>query len=362
MKQEMTTVLQVCAFGADCPGNFIASLVELERALAQRGIRTIYAFVERARDKSWCRELAKRTRVYFLPEAKARILPETYRVFGKIYKENQVDVVHTHFELYDIPATVMAPGNTKVFWHLHDPLDFGKGMRRILWKIQYGMVGKRATLLSVADRYRDLVVGQDFPEKQTRIILNGIDLKRVCTDNCPKKEYEFIAFGWDFERKGVDLILDACRILWQEGRMFRMMMNGGSDMKDRILDHLKCSVLPEGFMVGEPIDNVAELYGSAKAFISASRRETFSYAVCEAAYAGLPVISSDIAGLEWAHELPAVSFFESENAEALAACMRVSLDGGTYTEAELRATRNRIEQEYSIRAWVEKILNEYGLC
>ena len=39
------TVLQVCAYGADYPGNFIASLEALEAALKDKGIHTIYAFV-----------------------------------------------------------------------------------------------------------------------------------------------------------------------------------------------------------------------------------------------------------------------------------------------------------------------------
>lgn len=45
------TVLQVCAYGADYPGNFIASLEALENALADKGVQTIYAFVDRAADK-----------------------------------------------------------------------------------------------------------------------------------------------------------------------------------------------------------------------------------------------------------------------------------------------------------------------
>lgn len=81
------TVLQVCAYGADYSGNFIASLEALEDALKEKGIKTIYAFVEKASVKPWCKEIQTRTKVYFLPEAKARILPKTYGIFRKIYRE-----------------------------------------------------------------------------------------------------------------------------------------------------------------------------------------------------------------------------------------------------------------------------------
>ena len=153
----MKSILQVCAFGAPNPGNFIASLVALQREMSRCGYETIYAFPEKARDKVWCRQLAQSQRVYFLPEAKARILPKTYQILRRIYKENHVQIVHSHFELYDIPATVTAPRGTKVFWHLHDPLNIKKDLRGILWRIQYGMIGKRAQLLSATDFYNVLL-------------------------------------------------------------------------------------------------------------------------------------------------------------------------------------------------------------
>lgn len=118
-------VLQVCAYGAEHPGNFIASLETLESALKQKGIDTIYAFVEKARDRRWCKDIQRRSKVYFLPEAKARVLPKTYKLFRRIYSENDISIVHSHFELYDIPTTVTAPKGIKVFWHLHDPIEIG---------------------------------------------------------------------------------------------------------------------------------------------------------------------------------------------------------------------------------------------
>ena len=62
-------VLQVCAFGAPNPGNFIASLTALERELKAKGAETVYAFAATARDKGWCRELCQTHKGYFLPVA-----------------------------------------------------------------------------------------------------------------------------------------------------------------------------------------------------------------------------------------------------------------------------------------------------
>ena len=356
------TVLQVCAYGADYSGNFIASLETLEKALADKGVQTIYAFIDRAADKEWCKNICNRTKVYFLPEAKARILPQTYRTMRKIYTENDVDIVHTHFELYDIPATVTAPRKVRIFWHLHDPIAAGHGLRGALWKFQYGIVGKRATLLSVADFYRRTAIDMGFPEKQTATVLNGIDLTRVCSQEKENtKIYDFLTFGWDFERKGDDLILQACDRLAQDGYQFRLLLNGNEHTWPKLDSYLN-GRMPAYLERGNPVSDINQLFDVSKVFIQASRKETFSYAVCEAAYAGIPVIGSDIAGLEWAHELPTVTFFPNEDVQSLYAAMRGFLDGKRVSDDEIRRSREHIEDTLSLAVWAGHVMQHYGLA
>lgn len=112
---------------------------------------------------------------------------------------------------------------------------------------------------------------------------------------------------------------------------------------------------------GEPVSDINLLFDASRVFIQASRRETFSYAVCEAAYAGLPVISSDIAGLEWAHELSTVTFFPSEDAQSLYEAMRAFLDGKRISEHEMHMSRKHIEDTLSVEVWAKHIMQHYGL-
>lgn len=357
------TVLQVCAYGAPYAGNFIASLEALETALAKKNIRTIYAFVERAADRDWCKQIEMRTKVYYLPEAKARILPKTYQIFRQIYRENDISIVHCHFELYDMPATLMAKPGTRIFWHLHDPININgqRYTRRLLTRLQYGTVGKRARLLSVADEYRRTIESLGFPKQQTATILNGMNLDRVLPVSADRTvQYDFLTFGWDFHRKGGDLILEACKRLAADGYRFRLLFNGNPQTWPQLEACLE-GADPEWLIRGDPVENINELFSGSRCFIQASRRETFSYAVCEAAYAGLPVISTDIAGLEWAHDLPTVDFVPAEDAHVLYRAMKRYLDGRAFAPEQHAHSREIIEDRYSTAEWTRKVLEQYQI-
>ena len=155
-----------------------------------------------------------------------------------------------------------------------------------------------------------------FPQERTRTVLNGIVTQRIADTrkSSAEKQYDFLTFGWDFMRKGVDLILSVCERLREEGYQFKLYLNGNDETWRVFKEYWKGST-PSYLICGNPTNDINSLFTKAKVFISASRAETFSYAICEAAYSGLPVISSDIPGVEWAHKLPTVSFFEAGGVE-----------------------------------------------
>lgn len=354
-------ILQVCAYGAEYPGNFIKSLITLETKLSQKNVETIYAFVERAKNKDWCLQLQKTHKVYFLPEAKARILPQTYKIFKEIYRENtDIRIVHCHFELYDIPAKVMAPSHINVYWHLHDPIDIKKMKisRKILIKYQYKYLGKYAKLISVSEYYKNEIIKFGFPKYNSFTVLNGIDLSRINNKKFGKEKYDFLTFGWDFYRKGADLIFKAAEKLYNEGYNFKILFNGVGDTW-HILNEYFNSNVPSYIIKGYPTNDVNQLFSDCRVFIQASRRETFSYAVCETAYSGMNVIASDIPGLEWAKAIPIVSFFDNEDINGLYFLMKKFLENDIYNEDVIFESKKIIANNYSLDVWAEKIINIY---
>jgi len=352
------TVLQVCAFAAPNAGNFIASLTHLENELSRRGIQTIYAFSDGATEKSWCREIQKRTRVYFLPTAKARILPETYKLFRRIYKENDIAVVHSHFELYDMPATLTAPGNVKVFWHLHDAIKThyhctGMG-RKLLMRLQYSSLWKKVRLLSVSKEHAAFANKLGFSDKRITYFPNGINTMRI-KRIVPKEQAPcFLMFGWEVFRKGVDLVVEAAKRA--EHPFGRICIVG----QDECRKYLQSRNDVKGIEYQPPVEDVNALYQSASAFLHISRSEGLSYALLEVIYAGLPVICSDIPENSFAKSFRNVCFVGNENVDEISnlicSMARTPL---IPTEDDITYNREMIEREYSVSAWTKKLIALY---
>lgn len=349
-------ILQICAYGSPTPGNFISCLETLENSLKERNIGTVYAFPEKAREKEWCKKICERTKVYFLPEAKARILPQTYSQIKKIYEENDIGIVHSHFELYDIPATVTAPKNVKVFWHLHDPKKLGyqsaSAAKKLLTRLQYGFFGRKATLLSVSEEHMDFVISLGFRKENTVYFPNGIDTGRIKTDSVFSKENNFLMFGWDYHRKGVDLAVEAMKLVQP------------SDAKVFVVGEELCKTNLEGcdhpgVYFKEKSSDVNRLYSGSKAFLHISRAEGLSYALLEAIYYGLPVICSDIPENKVAEEFRGVIFTKNENIQDIANAIKtVSETDGLITE-DIAYNRHVIEDKYSLTSWCKKLVDFY---
>ena len=173
-------IIQVCAYASLYEGNFIKSLYVLEEALAQKGHKVYYAFPKEAAETVWCRELQKRTKVFFLPLRRSRLNPQATRLLKEIVRDNDIKIIHSHFESYDISCKKAAAKDTKVFWHLHDPIvKARRPYKNLIVKMQYSHYGKGVVLLSVCDYYKDKAVRLGFDKKSAKTILNGIDLDRI---------------------------------------------------------------------------------------------------------------------------------------------------------------------------------------
>ena len=356
MKKEKY-VLQVCAYAAPYPGNFIEVLKALHNDYWKLGYSTIFVFPNNAKGLNWCKELEKSFKIYYLPLNMARINLKTYQMMRKIYKENNIIIAHSHFELYDIPVNLMAPKHVKVFWHLHDSLDLiyqkSNFFHKLLWKGQYSLFSRNVQLLSVSEKAKDYAIKLGFNSKNAIFLPNGIDTKRIHIDKKSNYENDFLMFGWDYQRKGVDLLLNSLEFLKHEE--FKVALVAGNETWDQInLNNYK------QLFKQDAVRDVSKLYSVSKCFLHISRSEGLSYALLEAIYAGCIVICSDIEQNLFAKDIPTVYFVANNDFKEISTMMKKVIDNQIVMKNEaIEVARKMIEQRYSIDAWKNKIKDYY---
>lgn len=349
----MMKVLQISAYAAPYEGNFIRALFFLEKELLQKGIQTIYCFPETAKETEWGKDMVKSKTVYFLPLSRARIRIATYVKLRRIFARHpEICIVHSHFELYDVPVSLTAPKHVKVFWHLHDAMgNYLHGINKYIWKIQYSVFSKRASLVSVSKKHMRVVIGLGFNEKRAYYVPNGIDTLRIqkvdmVNDN---NIVDYLVFGWDYYRKGVDVAIEATKDL--RGQVSLGIVGNTHCVEINNQEYIKNI---------EPTDNVSELYSKIACFLHVSRAEGLSYALLEALYAGLPVIVSDIEENLFAKSMPTAFFVPVGNSRELARVMSDLKDGRIIVNSfDIDKTREIIENNYSLEAWTKSIYDLY---
>lgn len=346
-------ILQICAYSAPYPGNFMKSLLALENEAKNEGYTTLYCFPEKNKELDWCIELEKTNKVYYLPLRHARILPQTYWKLHKIFKDNpDICYAHSHFELYDNPLIITAPKHVKVFWHLHDAIgNYLHGIYKYVWKLHYSLFSRRAYLLSVSQKHKKVVINLGFPESRAFYIPNAIDTERINLVN-PSREtkHDLIIFGWDYYRKGVDLAVSAVR---KTDYRFTLGIVGGTNLSSNEGDYGKIYNV-------KPSSDINQVFASAKCFLHISRAEGLSYALLEALYSGLPVIVSDIEENLIAKDFPTAIIVKNESILEIANTL-IELDKKNFklSQHDIQETRMRIDKQYSIKLWAKKVLNAY---
>lgn len=355
-------ILQVCAYAAPYAGNFIQSLFLLENQLQKLGHKTVYAFCVTAKDQSWCKELCKRTTVYFLPLRYARINPCTHYMIRRILVKERIDIVHSHFELYDLPLAIVKTKKCKMFWHLHDTIANGYDKlpfyRKRLFKLHYKTFSKQAILLSVSEKHMNFAVQLGFNKNNAHLIYNGIDFTKFDVSFAPEKKYDFLIFAWDFRRKGGDIAIQAAKKLAEEGYIFSVSFVGNDVLwKNSII----ADVINEPWFIKQDfVEDVADLYNKAKCFLHISRAEGCSYALLEAAYCGLPVIASNISENLFAKNIPLINYVVNESVSSVAEAMKHQIeDGFCVTKQKEEESKKLLNQYFSLHSWANQIVTMY---
>ena len=93
---------------------------------------------------------------------------------------------------------------------------------------------------------------------------------------------------------------------------------------------------------------------AADVYLSASRKEAFSYGILEAISQNTPIVVSDIEGTAWAHVYSNCHVYPVEDVSACAAALTRALDTG-----RIPSNKTEITEIYGIDRWCDRIIAIY---
>lgn len=359
----MSCVLEVCDYHGPYPGNFVPSLLAVGRAVRERlGLDYRCAFPSAMSDRPWVDMVrAAGIAIDWLDTDQSR--PSRLRSLLAVARGAEVALIRSHFTTWDLEAGVVGRHlGVPVVWNIHTSLgdDVARQRRSDLVKVRaLGRLCSRVIAVSEAVELESLARG--FPRQKVRRVLNGIDASRFrdAADphvararlGLPGDKQVVLAFGWQPRWKGVDVLALALADL-QPGAVGLLV--GGDDLRASLPDPL-----PPWLHVVEPTQQPGELYAAADVFVSASRREAFSYSIGEAMLMRLPVASSDIPGPSAYFAAPGVETYPVEDAGALRTTLEALLDPA---ERRARGEGNRafVLSQLPLERHVDGVLSVFG--
>lgn len=381
-------ILIVSGFAAEYGGNFILMLKSLAARLKKEYQCKIFFVFPQQVQKQWLCDLSKEYIVRFTQNTYSKTAKEILAFIN----EYDINLIHTHFEVYDIPvakAIRSSKREIKSVWHLHDHMTLEKRnlsfalLRKLkthlnYW-LQYGFWGRKAFFAGVsaevthiATHYREHIFkfpkmfsNDDFKRTDwpyAEVVINGIDISRINKTNEKKEEHKyfrFLTFGGDAFGKGISTILKASEILKSGGCRFELVITNGYKTP-QLLEQYFGNQTPEWLKIVNQTNNISQLFNACDAYISASLYETMSMAIAEASIFGLPIIQSDIPGTLWNSDTPSSFLFKVEDAADLAIKMKTVIE----SDKELLQEQCNVSSQINTRRldmnlWCEKIANIY---
>jgi len=189
-----------------------------------------------------------------------------------------------------------------------------------------------------------------------RLIQNGIDVERFCSDRDAFNELPTIlAAGRLSREKGFDILVEALHLLAGKQRYFKCLIAGDGPEKASL------SALRDNLGLGDKIDflgyvrDIAPLMKTCDLLVLPSRHEGLPLSLLEAMASGLPVVASAVGGIPDLLTPDKGWVVPPANPEVLADTIETVLDNPD--QALKKAQRGRVEvaNDYDIK----KTANQY---
>lgn len=364
--QPYNNVLQFASFSAPYQGNFINSLLKLEESLIDNNIITVFLFEKKASECFWAHELKNRGKaIYFM----TGFILEDIMLIYKILKFHRIKIIHSHFagvryhSMFSV-ARMLIKEKIILVRHLHNHYPKKRLVARIIIRAVSHVDFYISCSKSVCEYFKKI---NNIQESKITYVKNGIDFCRLDTYKVMdrdkfgigKPSFLLLMFGFDYYRKGVDIVLTAINDIAKEMNIYLFIAL--SENEKFVLDKIKerFNTVPSWIRILGPRNDIATYYHLCDAFVSASRSEGFCYSLCEAAYCGLSLIASDVDGQR---DLSIPTTFEFTSEDSL--MLKEQVLKAISTDEKERARTGKIRKDFvlarfDLNIWVKNIEEIY---
>ena len=364
-------ILIAADYATPASGNFIASCVELGRALKKNSDTITFVFPENNNtlaEHSWTHWLEREGHTVYL--VKRNITDEQAICFLKpIITEHKIDILHVHFGLFHHTA-VNHRKKLGVKVLIHDHMDFPAGCNMVKQKI-------RCATQSLLYRKNGISIASVNPQKDQAYcfarhwyIPNGLSLIRNVPHSASREECReelgitpqekiCLFLGWDVHRKGLDIVVKAVNKVRETDPTMLLGIVGIGDPPNP--DRMKfisdtTGIDPESSWIRylPSREDMFAYHRAVDVYLSASRSEAFSYGILESISQNTPVAVSDIKGTSWCHPYTKAVVYPTEDYEACADAIKNAL-----TLGHSESNADEIVRDYRIENWYTQMIEIY---
>lgn len=366
-------ILIAADYATPASGNFIGSLIDLGRDLKKDNHNLYFIFPEAPNtlsENSWVHWLENEGFKVYL--TKHKVGDEALAFLKSVIGENNIDILHLHFGMYHRIVLKHAK-SLGVEIIIHDHMEFSPEVSLVKQKFYCALTSLKYRLNKINVVCVNERKCKSYLFAKRFFIPNGISFSRNVSTFATREEMrkklglkdnqKFCLFlGWHLHTKGMDIAFKAVEKLSKSnpGIVLGIVGYSGNPSDDR-LNSIKefTGVDPRSSFIKflESTDDIFAYHKAADVYLSASRTESFSYAVLEAISQNTPLVVSDIPGTAWSHSYNKAFVYPTKDYSLCANAIEQAL------KLDRNAPSNSDEfiEKYSIEKWCATIKNIYKI-
>ncbi len=302
--------------------------------------------------------------LYFVPK-KANLFVKAisflmgiFRLFFLIYRGQYIaiETFTAHANLVGLPLAWIAGVPNRIGSHRGKIEGFPRVLERINAMVINSSIA--TSLVAVSDRVRSDAISEGIRPERIVKIVNGVDIFSVDSADISRVRFELgmsnddillLSVGRLMYQKGHTILLKALPAVLAEFPKIQIVIAGGGPLKEELQAEADQLNISAGVKFLGMRDDVPILMSSADIFLFPSRFEGMPNSVLEAMGYGLPVIATDVQGVDELIRNGQNGIIVPVN------------DPRAISDAILRLLKNPEERQRLGRAAQETIKNEYTL-